>query len=120
MLTGLPIAEGPPERVVREPSRRPISERGGTVLQSSGLHVRSGTAEAVRGVSVSAVPGRITLVLGINGASKTSTRHAVAGLVPVHGGRVTLGGTDITGSAPHKVVRDGVVLVPEGDGYSPR
>lgn len=84
------------------------------MLEISDLHVRYGTAEAVRGVSLSAVPGRVTLVLGANGAGKTSTLHAVAGLVPVHGGRVMLGGADITGRAPHKVVRDGMALVPEG------
>ena len=59
-------------------------------------------------------PGKVTLVLGANGAGKTSTLHAVAGLVPVHKGQVTLEGADITGRAPHKVVRDGMVLVPEG------
>jgi len=52
------------------------------VLEISDLHVRYGTAEAVRGVDLSAVPGRVTLVLGANGAGKTSTLHAVAGLVP--------------------------------------
>ena len=84
------------------------------MLEISDLHVRYGTAEAVRGVSLSAVPGRVTLVLGANGAGKTSTLHAVAGLVPVHEGRVALGGADVTGRAPHKIVRDGLVLVPEG------
>ncbi len=84
------------------------------MLDISDLHVRYGTAEAVRGVSLAAVPGRVTLVLGANGAGKTSTLHAAAGLVPSHGGRVSLGGTDITGRVPHMIVRDGMVLVPEG------
>ncbi|HEX2072335.1 MAG TPA: ABC transporter ATP-binding protein [Geodermatophilus sp.] len=84
------------------------------MLQISDLHVRYVTAEAVRGVDLSATPGRVTLVLGANGAGKTSTLRAAAGLVRVHAGRVLLDGKDITGRAPHKVVRSGMVLVPEG------
>ncbi|MGK5111436.1 MULTISPECIES: ABC transporter ATP-binding protein [unclassified Geodermatophilus] len=84
------------------------------MLQISDLHVRYATAEAVRGVDLSATPGRVTLVLGANGAGKTSTLRAAAGLVRVHAGRVELDGQDITGRAPHKVVRAGMVLVPEG------
>jgi branched-chain amino acid transport system ATP-binding protein len=84
------------------------------VLEIADLHVRYATAEAVRGVSLSASPGRVTLVLGANGAGKTSTLRAAAGLVPVHAGRVTLDGRDVTGLAPHRIVRAGTVLVPEG------
>jgi branched-chain amino acid transport system ATP-binding protein len=84
------------------------------VLQIDDLHVRYATAEAVRGVSVSATPGRITLVLGANGAGKSSTLRAAAGLVKPYAGRVTLEGRDVTGLAPHKIVRNGMVLVPEG------
>ncbi|RFU19115.1 ABC transporter ATP-binding protein [Geodermatophilus marinus] len=84
------------------------------MLEIADLHVRYATAEAVRGVSLGAEPGRVTLVLGANGAGKTSTLRAAAGLVPVHAGHVRLEGRDITRRAPHKVVRDGMVLVPEG------
>jgi branched-chain amino acid transport system ATP-binding protein len=84
------------------------------VLQIDDLHVRYATAEAVRGVSVSATPGRITLVLGANGAGKSSTLRTAAGLVKPHAGRVTLAGRDVTALAPHKIVRHGMVLVPEG------
>jgi len=84
------------------------------MLQITDLHVRYGRVEAVRGVDVSATRGRVTLVLGPNGAGKSSLLGAVAGLVPAHAGRVTLDGLDVTGWAPHKVVRHGMVLVPEG------
>ncbi|WP_409332387.1 ABC transporter ATP-binding protein [Trujillonella humicola] len=84
------------------------------MLEIDDLHVRYATAEAVRGVSVGATPGRITLVLGANGAGKSSTLRAAAGLVRPHSGRVTLEGRDVTGLAPHKIVRHGMVLVPEG------
>jgi branched-chain amino acid transport system ATP-binding protein len=84
------------------------------VLQISDLHVRYATAEAVRGVSVSAAPGRVTLVLGANGAGKSSTLRTAAGLVKAHAGTVHLDGRDVTGLAPHRIVRSGMVLVPEG------
>ncbi|MGY2067264.1 ABC transporter ATP-binding protein [Blastococcus sp. SYSU DS0619] len=84
------------------------------MLEIADLHVRYATAEAVRGVDLSAAPGRVTLVLGANGAGKSSSLRAAAGLVPVHAGRVTLDGRDVTGRAPHKIVREGMVLVPEG------
>ncbi|MEX5717057.1 ABC transporter ATP-binding protein [Geodermatophilus maliterrae] len=84
------------------------------MLEIADLHVRYATAEAVRGVGLSATPGRVTLVLGANGAGKTSTLRAAAGLVKAHAGRVVLDGRDVTGLAPHRIVRAGMVLVPEG------
>ena len=68
------------------------------MLEIADLHVRYAAAAAVRGVDLSAAPGRVTLVLGANGAGKTSTLRAAAGLVPAHRGRIVLDGTDVTGS----------------------
>jgi branched-chain amino acid transport system ATP-binding protein len=84
------------------------------MLEIDDLHVSYAHVEAVRGVSVSVQPGRITLVLGPNGAGKTTTLKAIAGIEPPVSGTVTLDGDDITGLAPHKIVRRGVALVPEG------
>ena len=84
------------------------------MLEISDLHVNYAHVEAVRGVSVTVQPGKITLVLGPNGAGKTTTLKAIAGLHPPVSGTVTLEGTDITGLAPHAIVRRGVALVPEG------
>jgi branched-chain amino acid transport system ATP-binding protein len=84
------------------------------MLEVDDLHVNYGKVEAVRKVSLSVQPGSITLVLGANGAGKTTTLKAIAGLEMPHRGRVTLDGNDIIGKAPHRIVRQGVVLVPEG------
>ncbi|GAA3759262.1 ABC transporter ATP-binding protein [Plantactinospora mayteni] len=84
------------------------------MLEIKDLHVRYGKIEAVRGVSLDVTPGKVTLVLGANGAGKSSTLKAAAGLEPPVRGSVRLDGDDITRLAPHKVVRRGVVLVPEG------
>jgi branched-chain amino acid transport system ATP-binding protein len=84
------------------------------MLEIKDLHVSYGKVSAVRGISLTAAPGRVTLVLGANGAGKTTTLRAVAGLHKPVSGEVLLDSTPITGLAPHKVVRRGVVLVPEG------
>lgn len=84
------------------------------MLDVTDLHVSYGNVEAVRGVSMSTTPGRITLVLGANGAGKTTTLKAVAGLEKPVSGTVVLDGKDLTGLAPHKIVRHGISLVPEG------
>jgi len=84
------------------------------VLDIRELHVSCGKVDAVRGVSLSATKGQVTLVLGANGAGKTTTLRAVAGAHPPKSGTVTLDGTNITGAPAHRVVRAGMVLVPEG------
>lgn len=84
------------------------------MLEIRDLHVAYGAVEAVRGVSVSVTPGRVTLILGANGAGKTTTLRAVCGLLPTKSGSVRLDGQDITGFAPHKIVRRGMALIPEG------
>ncbi len=84
------------------------------MLEIQELHAGYGKVLAVRGVSLSVRPGSVTLVLGANGAGKTTTLRTVAGLHRPHSGSVVLDGVPITGLAPHRVVRRGVVLVPEG------
>ncbi|GAA3981451.1 ABC transporter ATP-binding protein [Thermobifida alba] len=84
------------------------------MLEIRDLHVSYGKIEAVRGVSASAAPGRITLVLGANGAGKTTTLRAAMGLLPVRSGEVVLDGTPVTGRPTHRIVREGLALVPEG------
>jgi branched-chain amino acid transport system ATP-binding protein len=84
------------------------------MLEIQDLHAGYGKISAVRGISLSVRPGSVTLVLGANGAGKTTTLRTVAGLHPPESGEVLLDGSRITGLAAHKVVRRGVVLVPEG------
>jgi branched-chain amino acid transport system ATP-binding protein len=84
------------------------------MLEIRDLHASYGKISAVRGVSLSVRPGGVTLVLGANGAGKTTTLRAVAGLhTPTHG-QVQFDGSDVTHLGAHKMVRRGVVLVPEG------
>lgn len=67
----------------------------------------------VRGASLDARRGEILAVLGPNGAGKSTLVRAIAGLVRVESGRVRLDGEDVTGRPPHRLVRQGVGLVPQ-------
>lgn len=84
------------------------------MLEVENLHFSYGKVQAVNGVSLTARRGKVTLVLGANGAGKTSTLKAIAGMQKPDSGSVTLDGRDITGLAAHKIVRAGIALVPEG------
>jgi len=79
-----------------------------------GLDVAYGAIRAVQGVDIDAPRGQITALIGSNGAGKSSTLNAIAGLVPVAGGSVEIGGVDATRLPAHvRVVERGVVLIPE-------
>jgi branched-chain amino acid transport system ATP-binding protein len=65
-------------------------------------------------VSLQVPPGSVIAVVGPNGAGKTTLVHTVAGLVPVSGGTVRLGGAVLSGRPAHRIARAGVGLVPQG------
>lgn len=68
----------------------------------------------VSDASLSVAPGMVTAVLGANGAGKSELVLAVAGMLPVAGGKVMLDGRDLTGNPPNVVRSAGVAAVPEG------
>ena len=78
------------------------------------LDVRYGGVHAVRGVSFTVARGEIVGLIGANGAGKSSTLHAVMGLVASAAGDVRVGATSLRGRRPEDVARAGVALVPEG------
>lgn len=84
------------------------------LLEVDDLVVRYGKLTAVSGVTMAAHAGEVVLVLGANGAGKSSTLRAVAGQVPAASGAVRLAGRDITRSKAWRNVGSGLVLVPEG------
>ena len=67
----------------------------------------------VRGASVAVAAGEIMVLLGPNGAGKSTLIKAVAGLVPISGGRVVLDGQDITALPAHRMVHCGLAFVPQ-------
>jgi branched-chain amino acid transport system ATP-binding protein len=86
------------------------------LLELRNLEVAYGGIRAVRGVSLVVHPGELVCLIGANGAGKSSTLRAVCGLIPVAGGEVRYRGTPIHGRRPHELVREGLVMVPEGRG----
>ena len=84
------------------------------LLEVRDLRVRYGAIEAVRGLSFDVEAGSIVSLIGPNGAGKTSTLLAVSGLVRSASGRVRFDGRDITARRADRIVRDGLVQVPEG------
>ena len=75
-----------------------------------------GAVRAVDRVTLQAHSGRVTAVLGANGAGKTSLLRTISGLVRPSAGTVTLAGRDIVGVAVEDIVRRGLAHVPEGRG----
>ncbi|SHE86517.1 branched-chain amino acid transport system ATP-binding protein [Kaistia soli DSM 19436] len=67
----------------------------------------------VKGASVTVGRGEIVVLLGPNGAGKSTLMKAIAGLVPIARGTVTLAGAEITQTAAHRMVRLGLAFVPQ-------
>ncbi len=84
------------------------------LLEVCDLSVSYGLIKAVKGISFSVEQGEIVSLIGANGAGKTTVMHALAGLLPKAGGRVTMDGRDITATPAHTLVSYGMAQVPEG------
>ncbi|WP_431275623.1 ABC transporter ATP-binding protein [Variovorax ureilyticus] len=84
------------------------------LLKVEGLRVAYGHIEAVKGIDFELHEGRITTLVGANGAGKSTTLLALSGLVAKAAGRVVLDGQDLTAQSPHRIVASGMVQVAEG------
>ncbi|MBP0483513.1 ABC transporter ATP-binding protein [Sagittula salina] len=90
------------------------------MLELETLTVRYGKHLAVDGVSLTVAPGEVVVVLGANGAGKSSMLKAVAGMVPTAQGAVRLHSLTLSGMPAHKLANAGIALVPEGRGLVDR
>lgn len=79
-----------------------------------------GRNEMLRGVNVDVEKGKIVCLLGSNGAGKSTLIKAILGLVKVIAGTIAFNGNDITGQKTHKIVRQGISIVPEGKRIFPK
>jgi branched-chain amino acid transport system ATP-binding protein len=84
------------------------------LLDVTDLQVRYGGAIAVRGIDLHVDQGEVSVVLGANGAGKTSSLRAVAGQLRRSGGTIIWDGSDISTWPSYRVARSGLVMVPEG------
>jgi branched-chain amino acid transport system ATP-binding protein len=91
-----------------------------SLLRIRGLEVRYGGIRAVKGVDLEVAQGELVCLIGANGAGKSSTLRAVAGLVPTAAGSISFGDREISGVPAFRRARAGLVMVPEGRGIFSR
>ena len=84
------------------------------ILSVKDLQVNYGGIEAVKGISFDVPAGDIVTLIGANGAGKSTTLKAIAGLVKPRSGSIEFEGVNITGKDSSDIVARGVTLVPEG------
>ena len=85
-----------------------------TLLAVENLSVAYGDLFAVREVSFTVDEGAVFVLLGANGAGKTSILRTITGLIPARGGTISAEGRNLLGLSPHQVARAGISHVPEG------
>lgn len=91
-----------------------------TTLAAENIVTGYGKQEIVHGVSLTAEAGRITCIFGPNGCGKSTLLKAIAGALPVWSGAARLDDTVLSNLPVHEVVRQGLVLMPQGGGVFPR
>lgn len=87
---------------------RATAGAGGGDLVVSGISKRFSGVQAVADVSLTVKPGQVHGLVGPNGAGKSTALGVISGFIPNDGGSITLGGRDVTGFSPDKLVRVGV------------
>jgi branched-chain amino acid transport system ATP-binding protein len=86
------------------------------LLELDRLEVAYGGIHAVKGIDLHVDEGELVCLIGANGAGKTTTLKGICGVQPVKAGSIRYGGENITGKPPHRLVRRGLAMVPEGRG----
>jgi urea transport system ATP-binding protein len=84
------------------------------MLEVNSINLHYGAAQALRGITMKAEPGKVTCVLGRNGVGKTSLLDALMGQHPVSSGTITWEGQDVTSLKPADRARRGIAYVPQG------
>ena len=86
------------------------------LLKVTGLKVAYGGIQAVKGISFEVHEGELVSLIGANGAGKTTTLKAITGLQNAADGDIHYLGKSIRGQGAWDLVRQGLVMVPEGRG----
>jgi branched-chain amino acid transport system ATP-binding protein len=84
------------------------------MLKIQDLHVYYGGIHALKGISIEVPKGKVVTLIGCNGAGKSSTLRAIAGLIKNKKGTITYNGADLSKLGPVEVVKSGIVMSPEG------
>ena len=84
------------------------------MLRVESIDLFYGASQALRQVSVTALPDQVTCILGRNGVGKTSLLRCIAGQLPPKAGRILWEGEDITALPAHARAARGIAIVPQG------
>ncbi|ETX13614.1 ABC transporter ATP-binding protein [Roseivivax halodurans JCM 10272] len=84
------------------------------MLTVEALEAAYGESRILFGIDLEVRDGEVVTLLGRNGMGKTTTVKSIFGMLKPRGGRVSVGGRDLTGAEPHQVAHAGLGLVPEG------
>jgi branched-chain amino acid transport system ATP-binding protein len=84
------------------------------MLTVSDIHTYYGDSYVIQGVSLRVLRGRITVLMGRNGAGKTTVIRSIAGLTPPRRGSILFDGEELTRLPAHEIARRGIGLVPQG------
>ena len=85
-----------------------------SMLEVKNLVVSYGAIKALKGISFSVEKGEVISLIGSNGAGKTTTLHSISNLIKKNSGNNIFNDTDITNLAADKIVKMGLIQVPEG------
>ncbi len=83
------------------------------MLDVNGLEVQYGSSQVLFGLGLQVRQGETLAILGRNGAGKSTTMKAIAGIIPARAGSVRFNGQIITGMPSHRIARAGIGFVPE-------
>lgn len=84
------------------------------LLNVQDITVNYGAISALRDVSIGAYQGELVSVIGANGAGKTTLLKTISGIIRPSKGIIEFDGIDITRLRPERIVKSGIVMVPEG------
>jgi branched-chain amino acid transport system ATP-binding protein len=102
-----------------DPVPEPTPDGQAGALEVSGVTVRFGGLTALDAVSLTAPPRQVTGIIGPNGAGKTTLLNVLCGFVRADAGRLSFGGTDLTGLRPHRLAPLGIARTIQGLGLFP-
>ena len=90
------------------------------LLSVKGLKVAYGGIQAVKGITMQVHEGELVSLIGSNGAGKTTTMKAITGMLGASDGGIEYLGRSTKGRGPWDLVKEGLVMVPEGRGVFAR
>ena len=96
------------------------STNGQPLLAIEDVHVYYGNIAAVKGLTMTVMPGEIVTLIGSNGAGKSTTLRTISGLLRPRQGHVTFNGKRIDRTPAEEIVRRGIAQAPEGRRIFPR